>query len=127
VLAQIRQQGYRVTLDDFGTGFSSLSHLRDFTVDVLKVDGSFVRELQYDAKDALLVKGIIALAHSLGMETVAEGVESEAQRDALLRFGCERMQGYLFGRPASADDFARRLGQQTSRVSATAGMAHGRD
>jgi diguanylate cyclase (GGDEF)-like protein len=127
VLAQIRQQGYRVTLDDFGTGFSSLSHLRDFTVDVLKVDGSFVRELQYDAKDALLVKGIIALAHSLGMETVAEGVESEAQRDALLRFGCERMQGYLFGRPAPADDFARRLGQQTSRLSATAGMAHGRD
>jgi diguanylate cyclase (GGDEF)-like protein len=120
VLAQFRQHGYRVTLDDFGTGFSSLSHLRDFRVDVLKVDGSFVRELQHDTKDALLVKGIIALAHSLGMETVAEGVESEAQRSALLQYGCDRMQGYLFGRPAPAEEFARRLQQRTSAAMATA-------
>ncbi len=116
VLAELRHHGYRVTLDDFGTGYSSLSHLREFRMDVLKVDGSFVRELQTNAKDALLVKGIIALAHSLGMETVAEGVESDAQRDTLLQFGCERMQGYLFGRPGTAGDFAERLAQRSGSL-----------
>ncbi|HYW49600.1 MAG TPA: EAL domain-containing protein, partial [Gemmatimonadaceae bacterium] len=109
VLAELRQNGYRVTLDDFGTGYSSLSHLREFSVDVLKVDGSFVQEVQRNRKDAALVKGIIALAHSLGMETVAEGVESEAQRGTLLSFGCDRMQGYLFGKPTAADEFAQRM------------------
>ena len=109
VLAELRRNGYRVTLDDFGTGYSSLSHLREFSVDVLKVDGSFVQELQRNRKDAALVKGIIALAHSLGMETVAEGVESEAQRGILLSFGCDRMQGYLFGKPTPAADFTQRM------------------
>lgn len=113
VLAQLRATGYRIALDDFGTGFSSLSHLRTFGLDVLKVDRSFVRELQVNAKDASLVRGIIALAHSLGLQTVAEGVESETQRDALLRFGCETMQGYLFGKPGTAAEFASRLRART--------------
>jgi diguanylate cyclase (GGDEF)-like protein len=113
VLTQLRERGFRVALDDFGTGFSSLSHLRTFGLDVLKVDRSFVRDLQLSEKDASMVRGIIALAHSLGLETVAEGVESEAQRDALLRFGCTTMQGYLFGKPGAAAEFAERLRART--------------
>jgi diguanylate cyclase (GGDEF)-like protein len=109
VLNLIRERGYRVALDDFGTGYSSLSHLRKFGLDVLKVDRSFVRDLQINAKDASIVRGIIAMAHSLGLETVAEGVESEAQREALLRFGCTTMQGFLFGTPGTAAEFAERL------------------
>ncbi|MES3033013.1 MAG: EAL domain-containing protein [Gemmatimonadota bacterium] len=109
VLKQLRQHGHRVTLDDFGSGYSSLSHLRDFTVDVLKVDGAFVRDMAGDARVAALVQGLVALAHSLGMETVAEGVESEAQRDLLLAVGCDRMQGFLFGHPVTAAEFAHRL------------------
>ena len=114
VLARLRQHGYRVTLDDFGTGYSSLSHLREFTVDVLKVDGSFVHEMAGDPRVAALVKGIIALARSLEMDVVAEGVESEVQREALLGCGCERMQGYLFGHPVTASEFAQRLVQRCS-------------
>ena len=111
VLTQLRHHGYRVTLDDFGTGYSSLSHLREFAMDALKIDGSIVREMAGDARVASLVQGIIAMARSLKLELVAEGVESEAQRDALLRFGCERMQGYLFGYPVTASVFAVGLGK----------------
>ena len=109
VLTLLRERGYRVALDDFGTGFSSLSHLRKFGLDVLKVDQSFVRDLQSNARDASIVNGIIAMAHSLGLETVAEGVESEAQRDALLGFGCITMQGFFFGKPGTVEEFATRL------------------
>ena len=114
VLTQLRQHGYRVTLDDFGTGYSSLSHLREFVMDALKIDGSIVREMAGDARVASLVQGIIAMACSLELELVAEGVESEAQRDALLRFGCDRMQGYLFGHPVTASVFAVGLGKAVS-------------
>ena len=132
VLNLIRERGYRVALDDFGTGYSSLSHLRKFGLDVLKVDRSFVRDLQQNPKDASIVSGIIAMAQSLGLETVAEGVESEAQREALLRFGCITMQGFLFGKPGTAEEFAARLRARDEFLShgpvaagSVAALAHG--
>ncbi|MCU0627021.1 MAG: EAL domain-containing protein [Gemmatimonadaceae bacterium] len=118
VLKAMRAHGYHVALDDFGTGFSSLSHLRRFQLDAIKVDRSFVRDLQENPRDASIVEAIIALARSLGVEAVAEGVENEAQRERLLRFGCTTMQGYLFGKPEPAAEFALRL----AATGATPGM-----
>ena len=104
VLAELRKLGACIALDDFGTGFSSLAHLRDFAVDKIKIDKSFVAELESNADDRALVKGLVDLARSLGLEIVAEGVETEAQADILAGFGCHYMQGYLYSRPLAVPD-----------------------
>ena len=109
VLTQLRDSGHRVALDDFGTGYSSLSHLRNFGLDSLKIDRSFVRDLQASPRDASIVRAIIAMSDELGLDAVAEGVENEAQRQALLDFGCTVMQGYLFGKPGPVEEFTARL------------------
>ena len=106
VLDELASDGVAVAIDDFGTGYSSLSYLHRFPVDVLKIDRSFVAEL--DAvparpQAATLVRTIVSVANALGLQTVAEGVETVAQRDALLALGCDLGQGYLFGRPAAAE------------------------
>jgi diguanylate cyclase (GGDEF)-like protein/PAS domain S-box-containing protein len=106
VLDELAAEGVALAIDDFGTGYSSLSYLHRFPVDVLKIDRSFVAEL--DAmparpQGATLVRTIVSVAAALGLQTVAEGVETTAQRDALLALGCDLGQGYLFGRPAPAD------------------------
>lgn len=103
-LRRLRTSGARVAIDDFGTGYSSLHRLAVLPVDVLKVDRSFVRRLGAGEREAALVDGVLALAAGLGLEAVAEGVETEAQRDALLARGCAVGQGYLFGRPMGVDD-----------------------
>jgi diguanylate cyclase (GGDEF)-like protein/PAS domain S-box-containing protein len=98
--------GVRFGLDDFGTGFSSLSYLQRYPFDTLKLDRSFVRDLPGDAHDAALTRAILAMGQSLKLEVVAEGVETESQRQFLLAHGCVTMQGYLFARPMPADQFA---------------------
>jgi len=107
-LKRLKELGVRVSLDDFGTGHSSLSYLKQLPVDILKIDRSFVCGLPTDPESASLARAIIALAHSLGLEVVAEGVETEQQRCWLQEQGCEYLQGFLFSPAIAADDFAAR-------------------
>lgn len=102
-LQRLRAAGVGVALDDFGTGYASLVHLRDFPADTLKIDRSFVAGLPTDNGSQKIVRAIVALAHGLGKRVVAEGIETEAQRNFLARLGCDQGQGYLLGRPVAAD------------------------
>ncbi len=106
-LRRIKEMGVLLAIDDFGTGYSSLSYLKRMPVDILKIDRSFVTDLDegYDETDASIVRGIIALGHNLGLSVVAEGVETDAQRTALSRMGCDLLQGFLLGRPRDAETF----------------------
>lgn len=96
VLSKLRAAGVEIALDDFGTGFSSLTHLRDFPIDKVKIDGSFVQKMNTDHQTRLIVQALIAMAQNLGKEVIAEGVETDEQRDLLLQMGCQYGQGYLF-------------------------------
>ena len=104
VLTELNRLGVRISIDDFGTGYSSLSYLRSFPIDTLKIDRSFVSDLTEDADAAAIASAVIALAHSLKIKVVAEGVETEAQRYILKRQHCDLIQGHLFSRAVSAAD-----------------------
>lgn len=104
-LDALRELGVRLSIDDFGTGYSSLSYLKRLPIDQLKIDGSFIRDLPADSDDLAITGAIIAMAKSLRLELVAEGVETEGQREALLMHGCRFGQGYLFSPALSAADF----------------------
>ena len=110
LLAELRKTGVRVWLDDFGTGYSSLSHLRRVQVDGLKIDRSFITDLLRDPDDLALTSAIIAMAHSMGITVVAEGVEKQGQFDLLRERDCDLAQGFWLGHPCSAEEFARLLG-----------------
>lgn len=110
ILSEIRALGVRIFLDDFGTGYSSLSYLSQLPIDVVKIDYSFVAKLPDDPRAVSLVKAVIALAHSLGLQVVAEGVEAQDQFQLLNHLGCDRIQGYLFGRPVGAEQITALIG-----------------
>ena len=107
---ELRALGVHFSIDDFGTGYSSMSYLKRFPIRTLKIDQSFVRGLPEDPDDAAIVTAIISMARSLRVEVVAEGVETQAQREYLSELGCDQLQGYHLGRPMDAEEFLRRVG-----------------
>lgn len=102
---RLKQMGIKLSIDDFGTGYSSLSYLKRFRVDKLKIDQSFIRELAFNAEDAAIVRAIIQMARSLGLSTIAEGVESQRVLELLRLYHCDEVQGYFISRPMPADAF----------------------
>ncbi|UZE31393.1 EAL domain-containing protein [Pseudomonas asplenii] len=105
VLRRLSEMGVDLSIDDFGTGYSSLMYLKRLPAKELKIDRGFVRDLEHDSDDAAIVSAIVALGQALGLRIVAEGVETEKQRDFLTHLGCDSLQGYLLGRPMPADRF----------------------
>ncbi len=105
----LQDAGVQLSIDDFGTGYSSLGYLKRLPVDTLKIDRSFLAGVPEREGDAALVKTILAMAHTLNLNVIAEGVETSAQADFLQAHGCEQAQGYLFGRPVSAGAFTALL------------------
>ena len=103
VLTNVHERGVKIYLDDFGTGYSSLAYLNRLPVDKIKIDGSFTAGLPDDTGKTALVRSIIGMAHSLGLEVVAEGVETKEQMEMLKELDCDAVQGYLFARPLPAN------------------------
>jgi diguanylate cyclase (GGDEF)-like protein len=112
VMHQLKSMGVGIAIDDFGTGYSSLGYLKHFPIDCLKIDRSFIRHLPGDVDDAAITRAIIALAHTMRLTVVAEGVETDAQLDFLRKNLCDEVQGFLLGRPVPAADFERLLGER---------------
>jgi len=125
-MAALRAMGVRVAVDDFGTGYSNLAYLQDFQVELLKIDRSFVRRLGEDEQKSSLVRAIIQMAHSLGLKTVAEGIETTQQMDLLRLLGCNFGQGYLLARPAPWQDFVNTVRGGELRQSASASLPDAR-
>ena len=114
VLQALRDTGVRIAIDDFGTGYSSLAYLKRFPIDCVKIDRSFIRDLPDDRDDASITRSIIAMAHNMNLEVVAEGVETVPQLEFLHAYGCDEIQGFLFSKPLGAEAFEQFLDGQAT-------------
>jgi EAL domain-containing protein (putative c-di-GMP-specific phosphodiesterase class I) len=108
-LAMLDQSGFTICLDDFGTGFSSLTHLREFPIHKVKIDRDFIAGIAEDHQSRLIIQAIVQMGHSLGLRVVVEGVETEEQETYLRAIGCRHVQGYRYGRPALLEDLCARF------------------
>ena len=115
-LHDLRALGVRISMDDFGTGYSSLSYLRSFPFDKIKIDRSFMRDLESKGDSLAIIKAVIGLGHSLGMSTTAEGVETEAQLKAVREQGCNEVQGFIFSPPIGSDAVLKLLREEAARL-----------
>nr|WP_252732302.1 EAL domain-containing protein [Paraglaciecola arctica] len=111
-LSEIRQKGIAISIDDFGTGYCSFAYLKNYSIDYLKIDKSFVHAISSESKDAALCEAIIVMAKKLNIEVIAEGIETEQQKQLLLQAGCLFGQGYLLAKPLSIDNFEKLLIEQ---------------
>lgn len=109
ILRKLKDMGTKISIDDFGTGYSSLSYLQQFPIDILKIDQSFLQEVRETHRESALVTAIISMAHNLKLQVVAEGVETEVQFAFLKKYGCDQVQGYLFGKPVASEIFSQVL------------------
>ncbi len=116
MLEYLRNRGFRISLDDFGTGYASLSHLKDLPVDELKFDRSFVSDLMGNAPTRAIIHAMVKLANSLGITTVAEGIETQEQHNVLMAIGCTTGQGYLYNRPLEFEAATRLLIDATNNA-----------
>ena len=123
-LLRYRDAGIQVAIDDFGTGYSSMAYLKKFDIDYLKIDQSFVKDITTDPTNKTIAESIIVMAHRLGLKVIAEGIETEEQRDVLAAAGCDYGQGYLFSQPLPAAEFERLLGNDVHGGARS--MRHGR-
>ena len=117
-LKMLERMGVRLAIDDFGTGYSSLSYLRRYDVDSLKIDRSFIRDIEADSDEDVVTSAIIGLSRTLGMEVIAEGVETPEQYNYLKSLRCQIIQGYLVARPMPAENFVDWLAQRQVAQSA---------
>jgi EAL domain-containing protein (putative c-di-GMP-specific phosphodiesterase class I) len=116
----LRAAGIRIALDDFGTGYSSLNYLHKYSVDKIKIDRSFVQNIDSDSAADAIVQAMVDLARAMGVEVTAEGVETAEQRDFLARIGCDELQGFLLSRPLTAEQMDRTVGRTETNAIASA-------
>jgi EAL domain-containing protein (putative c-di-GMP-specific phosphodiesterase class I) len=122
-IASLKNIGVRLSIDDFGTGFSSLAYVKRLTVDKLKIDQSFVKDMAHSMQDSAIVRAIVQLAHTLQLQVVAEGVETTAQLELLREYGCDQIQGYLISRPLPPQEVAKVLCAGVDAASSSCGHA----
>jgi diguanylate cyclase len=122
-LLELKMMGIKVAIDDFGTGYSSLNYLKRFPIDTLKIDRSFISDLCKDPHDTAIVRAIITLGHALDLTVVAEGVETREQLESLTELECDVVQGFLFSKALSPEDFEELLVEQQKVVSNTPSLA----
>ena len=116
LLRNLRNYGVKISIDDFGTGYSSLAYLKQLEVDYLKIDKSFVRDLETDDNDRAIIEAIVVMAKRLDIGIVAEGVETASQKDILIQMGCDWLQGYYYARPLAPEAFARFISDKRNNL-----------